>query len=432
MPQSQQVVEVTLTADADTYLDQTRPDENYGSRESLEIRSWLTQNARALLSFNLSRLPPGAAVTKAHLLLHSGESSSPDRTYQCHRITTAWEEESVSWSNTPQTISRYMTEAHIETSTGWVTWDVTEQVRQLLIGIREHAWINRGWMIMDKVEDSEVSANVSFISKESPVEEKRPYLTFSFVPPKLNLTSEVTSRTVGNWVRMTVSRISQDGVTVIMGDWTFKKTWIDIGDLKVKLSSSSPNGRFSLTVDGDPVSEVLIPDGSTKVSFYYLGDTVGNHVINVNTDDYPQGYYEGDSRTLAVIEDVTPPEISDVATVPESPVMGESIKISATIRDVDSGVKDAILHYSTSDGAAWKDVEMTPRGDTYEAQIPGQNVFSEVMYYIEASDFIGNSAETSVEGFTVGVPVWLYAAVGVSVIAIILIVARLRRKAKMS
>lgn len=427
MPQSQ-VAEVTLVADADTYLDQTRPDENYGPGESLEIRSWLTQNARALLSFDLSTVPPGAAVTKARFLLHVGDSSSPDRTYQCHRITTAWEEDSVSWSSTPQTISRYMTEAPIETSAGGVTWDVTEQVRQLLIGIREHAWINHGWMIMDKAEDSEVSANVSFVSRESLVEEKRPYLTFSFVPPKLNLTSEVTSRTVGNWVRMTVSRISQDGVTIIMGDRTYKKKWIDIGDLKVKLSSSSPSGRFSLTVDGEPVSEVLIPDNSTKVSFYYLGDTVGNHVISVNTDDYPQGYYEGDSRTLAVIEDVYPPEISDMANVPESPAMGESIRISATIRDVGSGVKDVILHYSTSGGAAWKDLEMTPRGDTYAAQIPGQNLFSEVMYYIEASDFIGNSAETSVERFTVGVPIWVYAAVGVGVIAIVLIVARLLRR----
>jgi hypothetical protein len=287
-------------------------------------------------------------------------------------------------------------------------------------------------MIMDKVEDSEVSLNVSFVSRESPDEEKRPYLTFSFVPPKLNLTSEVTSRTVGNWVRMTVSRISQDGVTIIMGDRTYKKKWIDIGDLTVKLSSSSPSGRFSLSVDGEPVSEVLIPDSFTKVSFYYLGDTVGNHVISVNTDEYPQGYYEGDSRTLAVIEDVYPPEIADMSKVPESPVTGESVRISATIRDVGSGVKDAILHYSTSGGAAWKDIEMTPRGDTYAAQIPGQNLFSEVMYYIEASDFIGNSAETSVERFTVGVPIWVYAAVGVGVIAIVLIVARLLRRAKMS
>lgn len=432
MPQSQQVAEITLVAYADTYLDQTRPDENYGGGESLEIRSWLTQNARALLSFDLSTVPPGAAVTKARLLLHVGDSSSPDRIYQCHRITTAWEEDSISWSSMPQTISRYMTEASIETSTGWVTWDVTEQVRQLLIGIREDAWVNHGWMIMDEVEDAEVSANVSFVSRESAVEEKRPYLTFSFVPPKLNLTSEVTSRTVGNWVRMTVSRISQDGVMVIVGDRAYKKKWIDIGDLKVKVSSSSPSGRFSLSVDGESVSEVLIPDSSTKVSFYYLGDTVGNHVISVNTDDYPQGYYEGDSRTLAVIEDVYPPEIADMAKVPESPVMGESVRISATIRDVGSGVKDAILHYSTSGGGAWEDVEMTPRGDTYAAQIPGQSLLSEVMYYIEASDFIGNSAETSVERFSVGVPIWVYAAVGVGVIAVVLIVARLRRRAKVS
>jgi hypothetical protein len=287
-------------------------------------------------------------------------------------------------------------------------------------------------MIMDEVEDAEVSANVSFVSRESAVEEKRPYLTFSFVPPKLNLTSEVAPRTVGNWVRMTVSRISQDGVMVIVGDRVYKKKWIDIGDLKVKLSSSSPSGRFSLSVDGESVSEVLIPDSSTKVSFYYLGDTVGNHVISVNTDDYPKGYYEGDSRTLSVIEDVYPPEISDMSSVPESPVMGESVRISATIRDVGSGVEDVILHYSTSGGGAWEDVGMTPRGDTYEAQIPGQSLFSEVMYYIEASDFIGNSAETSVERFTVGVPIWVYAAVGVGVIAVVLVVARLLRRAKAS
>ncbi len=326
--------------------------------------------------------------------------------------------------------SRYISEARIETSVGWVTWDVTEQVRQLLIGIREHAWINHGWMIRDKAEDSDVSANVSLISRESPVEANRPYLTFSFVPPKLNLTSEYTSAIAGSWVKMTVDRISRDGVIIIVGDRVVKQSWIDIGNLTVKLSSSSPSGKFSLIVDGDPVSEVVIPDGAKRVSFYYLGDTVGNHVISVNTDDYPEGYYEGDSRTLTMIEDVAPPEISNVARVPESPVMGESVKISATIRDLGSGVKDVVLYYSTSGGATWATAEMTPRGDTYEAQIPGQNLFSEVQYYIEASDFIGNSAETSIERFIVSVPIWLYAAVGVGVIASILVVSRVRRRRK--
>lgn len=421
---------ITLVAESDAYVAQISPAENFGSTESLQVSSRLNQNERALIRFDLSTIPPGADILQAHLSLYVTQSSSTERIYECHRVSTSWEENTVSWDTKPETISRFLGETKIETSPSWVTWDVTEHVRKMLTGIEEHAWENHGWMIKDKTEDSEAPATSTFISRESPDGERRPYLSFSFNPPKLNLTSDVTTAIAGDWVRLTVKRISQDGVVIIVGDRVVKQDWIDVGSLTVKLSSNSPTGKFSLTVDGDPIDELLIPEGATQVSFFYVGNTVGSHVITVNADDYPQGYYEGDSRTVMVIQDSAPPEISNLVRKPGSPAMGEAVTVSASVSDSGSGVKTAELHYSTDGGATWTDIEMVSRGDAYEAQIPSQNVFSEVLYFVEASDFVGNTAETPMEQFTVGIPIWLYAVTAVVVIVIALVVARTVRRSR--
>lgn len=427
-PQCQEAVTSTLVAESDAYAAEISPDENFGSTESLRVASGPDTDERALIRFDLSSVPPGADVVVATLSLYVTQSSSQERIYECYRISSSWEENTVSWNSMPKTVSRFVGEANIETSSGWVTWDVTEHVRLFLTGIEEHAWENYGWMIKDKSEDSYVPANASFISTESLDENKRPYLYCSFNPPKLSLSSDVTTIMAGDWVKMTLKRLSQDGVIIMVGDRVVKKDWIDVGRLTVKLSSSSPTGKFSSTIDGDPISEILIPEGALQSVFYYIGDTTGSHLISVNTDDYQQGYYDGDSATVMVMGDLTPPEISNVVRTPEYPAMGETVTVSATIIDSDSGVGNAELHYSNDGGATWSDVEMVSLGDTYEAWIPSQNLLSEVMFYIKATDSAGNNAETPVERFSVGIPIWLYSVVAGALIVIALVVALVIRR----
>lgn len=63
------VVTITFKATADTYIDEIHPDRNYGSRDLLHVRSLEGGNARILLFFNLSVVPPGADVVSATLTL---------------------------------------------------------------------------------------------------------------------------------------------------------------------------------------------------------------------------------------------------------------------------------------------------------------------------------------------------------------------------
>ena len=415
-PPGSDVINLTLTASADTYITQGNPGQNYGSSSLIHVRSLKEGNMRLLVLFNLSMIPPGADVISANLSLYLIDASSL-RTYICYRVKGPWDEGSVSWNTKPGILSTYGKSVKVGEPPRWITWDVTEHVQKFLNGIHGYAWANYGWMIQDSSEDSPTPFNATFYSRESPKEEYRPTLTLSFRPPKVDLIMDKSSTMIGKWNRITVKRISQDGVIVTIADRVVKKNWIDRGNLTVRLSSSSPNSTFSLTEGGEPVDRIVIPDGSSHVTVYYRGGDVGEHLIEASVEGYPTGYYAGDSETLLVTADTTPPAISDVK-LHGTPVIGEAVKISVSVNDQESGVRRVALYYSTDGGETWIKVEMLAKGGgVYEAYIPPQELFKEVQYYIEASDFMGNIAKTSIGRFTVGIPLWIYITIFISIIA---------------
>jgi hypothetical protein len=292
-----------------------------------------------------------------------------------------------------------------------VAWDVTDQVQKMVNGIPQHTWPNLGWVIFDGTEDSSDGYNASFCSRESGTEASRPVLVVRFLPPKINLTLVTPTIMAGTWAHMTLKRISQKGVLVAVGDRLVTQDWISIGNLNVDLSSSSSSGRFSLTEGGQPVDRVTIPDGLTQLSLYYYDENAGSQVIRASTSDFEQGYYLGASESIEVIVDVAPPTIAGITMTPGSPVGGEIVEVSASVTDVGSGVREVTLRFSVGDDGAWISVNMIQQGGLYVAQIPAQDMLSKVRYVIRCSDMAGNVAETEVQEFSVGIPLWIYAAV---------------------
>ncbi|MBO3798393.1 MAG: DNRLRE domain-containing protein [Thermoproteota archaeon] len=422
----QEKVEAVFHAAADTYVDQENPEASYGGSEYLKVRSLESKNARTCVFFNLSTIPPGASVLSAKLFLYLSKPPASERTYLCYRFNSAWDEQSLTWNRKPGSSSTFAASSRVSTTPGWVVWDVREQVQKFLNGIGEHAWANFGWEIFDSSEDSQEVQEAFFISSESGEQDKKPYLTIEFTPPKLNITVGA-ALVAGEWVGLTIKRLSQDGILVTRGDRIFKQDWINIGSITVRLSTSSRTGVFSLSPGGEPVERLVIRDGETQAVVYYRDTTLGNHTLSVSAEGYLPGYYMGSSIQVTVVAGNYSLEIVSVSISPENPVMGDVIKVSAVVSSIGISVGEVALYYSTDGGATWTRLVMGFSGGRYEAYIPGQNAFTEVSYYVEASDQKGNKVKTSISTVSIGLPDWVFLAVAAVVIVAIIGLIGIRR-----
>lgn len=422
----QEKVEAVFQASADTYVDQENPDASYGLSEYLKVRSSESKNSRTCVFFNLSTIPWGASVLSAKLFLYLSKPPASQRTYLCYRFNSAWDEESLTWNRKPGSSSTFAASSNVPTTPGWVVWDVREQVQRVLNGIEEHAWTNFGWEIFDKSEDSQEVQEAFFISSESGEQDKRPYLTVEFTPPKLNITVG-TPLVAGEWAGLTIKRLSQNGILVARGDRIFKQDWINIGSLTVRISTSSGTGVFSLAPGGEPVERIVIRDGETRVVVYYRDTTLGNHTLSVSAEGYPPRYYVEGSLQVTVVAGNYSLEIVSISISPENPVMGDVIKVSAVVSSIGIGVGEVALYYSTDGGASWAKLTMGFSGERYEAYIPGQNAFTEVSYYVEASDQKGNKVKTDISTVSIGLPDWVFLAVAAGVIVAIIGLLSIRR-----
>lgn len=71
----------------------------------------------------------------------------------------------------------------------------------------------------------------------------------------------------------------------------------------------------------------------------------------------------------------------------------EATVISSCPTDADSCIQSVTLQVSTDEMATWTDIEMTPNGGVYSAEIPGYSSGTTVYYKIVATDINGNSVE---------------------------------------
>jgi parallel beta-helix repeat protein len=102
------------------------------------------------------------------------------------------------------------------------------------------------------------------------------------------------------------------------------------------------------------------------------------------------------SRTLII--DITPPSISTPILNPSNPTPTDTVIVSATITDVDSGVKNATIYYRVN-GGSWQTSTMTnPSGNTWRGTIPAQTSGSTIDFYVVAYDNAGNRAVNDNQG----------------------------------
>ncbi len=108
--------------------------------------------------------------------------------------------------------------------------------------------------------------------------------------------------------------------------------------------------------------------------------------------DLDTGYY--DVWLTISFYDTAPPDIGAPIREPSGDVEeGQPVNISANVTDMESGVQNVTLSYSTDGGETWNNVTMSKTtGDTYQGEILGLPVGTNVQYKIIAYDELGNPA----------------------------------------
>jgi hypothetical protein len=176
----------TVTPSADSYVDQAtlQQNTNFGGVTPLQVESSQTlglvsTNKRSFVKFDLSScsIPAAAAVQSATLSVFLSVAPNQNRTWNINRVTAAWTENVITWSNQPASTS---STSVVTGTTSNVTLQatVTSDVQSFVSG----SLSNNGWRFGDSVEDSATVRNGQFRSREFGTAAQRPSLVVNYYP----------------------------------------------------------------------------------------------------------------------------------------------------------------------------------------------------------------------------------------------------------
>ena len=160
---------VTVSANADAWIDQGSQTSNKGTDSILKVMSKPGNSFRALLSFNLPTVPQGCVIQSATLRLYAASYKS-NRTLQALQVNASWTENGVNWSNQPVTTG---VAATTSSGSGWRQWNVAAMVQAMY-----NSGLNYGFLIRDANENND--AEQQFHSREKG--ENMPQLVITFGP----------------------------------------------------------------------------------------------------------------------------------------------------------------------------------------------------------------------------------------------------------
>ena len=134
----------SLSAEADSWVQQGSPSNNSGSDSSLKVKSQSGSNSRILVRFPLPPLPEGCTTIASAVLRLNAASAKDGRTLAALQAANGWTESGVTWNNQPATTGPAATTA---SGQGQLQWDVTAQT------LGSYVSGNHGFVIRDAVEN---------------------------------------------------------------------------------------------------------------------------------------------------------------------------------------------------------------------------------------------------------------------------------------
>ncbi len=159
---------------------------NYGSNEQFCAAAWTFSGTpgviRPLVEFPLNQVPANATILSAYLSLYAIDNSNGfgyhSGSNECwiERITTSWNESTVTWNTQPQTTTQNRTSmpASLSLTQNYLNMDVTALVTDMLANPSS----SYGFMLKIKTESS--FRRLNFCSSDHANEAKHPELTITY------------------------------------------------------------------------------------------------------------------------------------------------------------------------------------------------------------------------------------------------------------
>jgi hypothetical protein len=182
---------VTLSPTADACIVSNQPNVNFGSSTELNSLAWYDDNTsttyvmRSLLNFDLSSIPSDANIGSAKLSLYyyPNASSGNDQQYGffneslVQRVTSSWNENTVTWNNQPTFTETNQAILHTSTSPTQNYTDIN--VTELIKDIRSNPG-SAGIIVHLTVEQA--FQELLFASRQHPNAALRPKLDICYTP----------------------------------------------------------------------------------------------------------------------------------------------------------------------------------------------------------------------------------------------------------
>jgi hypothetical protein len=165
----------------DAIVESIEPDQKFGDSIHFAVFSWtnggLFNNARALIEFDLSGIPPQTKILAAKLSFYwisynnlTGHTGYNE--FSIYKITQAWNENTVTWNTQPSisNIDSVSVSKSILTTQSYPDIDVTKLVQDMI----NHPNTNYGFML--KLNEEFPYKLVIMASSDYPINSKRPKL----------------------------------------------------------------------------------------------------------------------------------------------------------------------------------------------------------------------------------------------------------------
>lgn len=166
----------------DAVISKIVPDKNFGELEDIHLYAW-TQDGmlnvnRVVIDFDLSSIPTDAQIDRAVLSLffnstsRYGNEHSGDNRFIIQRITSAWNESTVSWDTEPGTITthRVSVDGSITAKQDFTDIDITNLIRDMMDNKDD------SYGLMLRLEEEEVYKRLLFASSDNQNKSLRPKL----------------------------------------------------------------------------------------------------------------------------------------------------------------------------------------------------------------------------------------------------------------
>jgi hypothetical protein len=244
---------VQINPSDDAWVVDGDPDVNTGSNPVASVAPYWV--FRSYLKFPLTVIPENVLIVSATLNLFHSEGYGPTRTYDIHRVSADWSEETITWNNQPGYAAIITASLSFDPKDNgkWRSWDVTSDIDSTALAER---WVS--WCIKYTNEGPDYTGPCwNFYTKENP--RNKPYLEITYnVPPTLS--GGVVTPATGEW-----------GTS-----FTYEVTYTDAdNDLPITYPKLFIDGETTgrIMTEKDP-ADTTVTDG--KVYKYVLETTVEN------------------------------------------------------------------------------------------------------------------------------------------------------------